>query len=79
MGYEQSVEKVDTKVVLTKIVSDGELELKISSSSDNCNWLIIEDIDNDEDSENYIAIPKSEKGIDDFIKLLEKAKNKLLK
>ncbi|MFT8313194.1 MAG: hypothetical protein ABF633_02945 [Clostridium sp.] len=64
---------------MTNIVSDDELELKISSSEDNYNWLIIEDIDNDEDSENYVAIPKSEKGIESLIKLLEKAKDKLLK
>lgn len=79
MGYEQSIEYYDNKVILTEFVSDDELELKISSSSNDLNWLIIEDIDNEEDDENYIAIPKTEEGIDDFIKLLEKAKDKLLK
>lgn len=78
MDYEKSIENCGNEVIVTKIVSDDELELKISSSSNNLNWIIIEDIDNDEDAENYIAIPKTEEGIDDFIKLLKKAKEKFL-
>lgn len=78
-AIERGIEDTGIEVVLTSVIKDEELELKISSSSNNHCWLILEDINNEDDSEGYVAIPKSIEGIDKTIKLLEKAKQKFFK
>lgn len=79
MEYEKCLEKICTEVVLTKVISDKDIELKISSSSNNPNWLILEDIDNEPEDDNYVSIPKSKEGIEKTIKLLQKARDTFLK
>ena len=76
MEYEKKYEDAGPEFVLTKIVSDKDIQLKISSSSNNPNWLILEDINNEDEDMDYVPIPKSKEGVDKLIKLLEKARDK---